>query len=178
MYKIIGGDGKEYGPVTVEQLHQWVVEGRANAQSQVRHEGAADWQSLGSLPEMAALFNAPPPMNTGIPLGPTGNIYHGDYELDVFGCLSRGWEVLASHFWLLVGGCAIYLLIIGGLSGFAQIPFIGPLFSIASLIITGPLVGGVYIFIFRVLRNQRAEVGDVFSGFRENLGQFILGHLV
>ena len=28
MYKIIGGDQKEYGPVTAEQLRLWVTEGR------------------------------------------------------------------------------------------------------------------------------------------------------
>lgn len=177
MYKIIGGDGKEYGPVTADQLRQWVADGRANAHSQVRPEGAADWQSLGSLPELAALFSAPP-ASIGATGGQAGKIYEGDYELDIFGCLSRGWSLLSSNFWLLVGGCAVYLLIIGGLSGFAQIPFIGPLFSILSLIITGPLVGGVYIFMLRVMRNQSAEIGDVFSGFRDNLGQLILGYLI
>jgi hypothetical protein len=54
MYKILGGDGKEYGPVTVETLRQWMVEGRANAQTQVLPEGAAAWVPLGSLPEFAA----------------------------------------------------------------------------------------------------------------------------
>jgi hypothetical protein len=28
IYKIIGQDGKEYGPVTAEQLRQWIAEGR------------------------------------------------------------------------------------------------------------------------------------------------------
>ena len=31
MYKILGGDGKEYGPVLADTLRQWVREGRANA---------------------------------------------------------------------------------------------------------------------------------------------------
>ena len=176
MYKIIGGDGKEYGPVTVDQLRQWVAEGRANSQSQVRPDGVADWQTLGSLPELAALFNAPPALISP-PVG-AGAIHDGDYELDIFGCLSRAWNLLSSNFGPLVGGGAIYLLIIGGLSGFAQIPFIGILFSLVSLIIAGPLMGGVYLFYLRVMRNQRAEIGDVFLGFRDNLGQLILGHLI
>jgi hypothetical protein len=54
MYKIIGADGKEYGPVTAEQLHQWISEGRLNAQSQVLAEGAQQWKPLGQFRELAA----------------------------------------------------------------------------------------------------------------------------
>jgi len=59
MYKIIGGDGKEYGPITAELLRQWVSEGRASGQSLVQAEGAANWQPLGSLPGFADLLHGP-----------------------------------------------------------------------------------------------------------------------
>jgi hypothetical protein len=39
MYKIIGADGKEYGPVSTEQLRQWLTEGRVNNQTRVLAEG-------------------------------------------------------------------------------------------------------------------------------------------
>jgi uncharacterized membrane protein YeaQ/YmgE (transglycosylase-associated protein family) len=51
MYKIIGGDGKEYGPVSAEDLRRWIAEGRVNAQTRVQAEGSADWQPLGSIAE-------------------------------------------------------------------------------------------------------------------------------
>jgi hypothetical protein len=54
MYKIIGADQKEYGPVTAEQLRQWLAEGRVSAQTQVQAEGATGWTALGTLPEFAA----------------------------------------------------------------------------------------------------------------------------
>ncbi len=57
MYKIIGADGKEYGPVSGDQLRQWFAEGRVNGQTQVLAEGAANWQALSSIQE----FSAPPP---------------------------------------------------------------------------------------------------------------------
>ena len=64
MYKIIGADGNEYGPVTVEQLHQWIREGRANAQTKVQAEGSAEWKALAELPEFAsALGGVPPPVS-------------------------------------------------------------------------------------------------------------------
>ena len=58
MYKILGGDGKEYGPISADTLRQWVVEGRANAQTQVQPDGSTGWQALGSLPEFAAQAGA------------------------------------------------------------------------------------------------------------------------
>jgi len=59
MYKILGGDGKEYGPVSAETLQQWIREGRANAQTQVQPEGGTNWIALGQVPEFAAAFAAP-----------------------------------------------------------------------------------------------------------------------
>ena len=57
MYRIIGADGREYGPITADQLRQWIAEGRANAQTKVLAEGATEWKTLADFPE----FIAPPP---------------------------------------------------------------------------------------------------------------------
>jgi hypothetical protein len=67
MYKIIGVDGKEYGPANAGQLRQWLADGRANAQTPTLAPGATEWKSLGALPEFAGQF-APPvigPMKPG-----------------------------------------------------------------------------------------------------------------
>ena len=53
MYKILGGDGKEYGPISAATLRQWISEGRANAQTQVQAEGSTAWVALGQIPEFA-----------------------------------------------------------------------------------------------------------------------------
>ncbi len=68
MYKILGGDGKEYGPVSADTLRQWVNEGRANAMTQVQLEGTSGWVSLGQVAEFGALFAAPLPPTAGAPL--------------------------------------------------------------------------------------------------------------
>ena len=60
MYKIIGADGKEYGPITTDQLKQWITENRVNAQTKVLAEGATDWKSLGEIPEVAAALPITP----------------------------------------------------------------------------------------------------------------------
>jgi Domain of unknown function (DUF4190)/GYF domain 2 len=75
IYKIIGQDGKEYGPVTAEQLRQWIAEGRLERQTPVFVEGAKDWNFIGLLPEFAALFEGNPPTIGPLRLGaPTGQI--------------------------------------------------------------------------------------------------------
>ena len=59
MYRVLGADSKEYGPVNGEVLRQWITEGRANAQTRVKPEGAGDWQTLASVAEFEALFALP-----------------------------------------------------------------------------------------------------------------------
>jgi hypothetical protein len=54
MFKIIGGDGQEYGPVSVGQIQQWLLEGRANTQTKVLREGTMDWRIIGEMPELMA----------------------------------------------------------------------------------------------------------------------------
>ena len=63
-YKIIGADGKEYGPVTATQLQQWVTEGRVNPQTRVQPDGSTDWKPLAEYPEFqpAPATTAPPPL--------------------------------------------------------------------------------------------------------------------
>ena len=61
MYKIIGADGNEYGPITAEQVRQWVAEGRLNGLSKIQVEGAGEWKELRDMPEFSALLPPPPP---------------------------------------------------------------------------------------------------------------------
>ena len=61
MYKIVGGDQKEYGPVTSDQVREWIATGRANGQTLANFEGSA-WKPLSTFPEFAdALRTALPP---------------------------------------------------------------------------------------------------------------------
>ena len=67
MYKIIGADGREYGPVNLEQVRQWLAEGRANAQTRILPDGGTDWKAVGDLPEFTPpAGGAPSPQ----PMGP------------------------------------------------------------------------------------------------------------
>ena len=60
MYKIIGGDQKEYGPVDADQIRLWIADGRLAAQSKAQAEGSADWKPLSEFPEFADALGAAP----------------------------------------------------------------------------------------------------------------------
>lgn len=62
MYRIIGADGREYGPVSADALRRWVAEGRLTGQSRVQAEGANEWKPLSAFPELA---DASPPPSAG-----------------------------------------------------------------------------------------------------------------
>jgi hypothetical protein len=63
MYKIIGANQTEYGPVSAEQIRQWITEGRINAQTPAQAAGDTGWKPIATFPEFAADFptNATPP---------------------------------------------------------------------------------------------------------------------
>jgi hypothetical protein len=61
MYKILGTDNKEYGPVSAEQLRQWILQGRANRNTLVQAEGATSWKPLSLFPEFSATLGSVAP---------------------------------------------------------------------------------------------------------------------
>lgn len=64
MFTIIGADGKEYGPVTADQIRQWMAENRLTVDMKVRRQDSDAWQRIGDLPEFA-----PPPATSAAPAG-------------------------------------------------------------------------------------------------------------
>jgi TM2 domain-containing membrane protein YozV len=61
MYKIVGVDGRPYGPVSAEEIRRWISENRANSQTLAQMEGDAGWKMLGLFPEFAGEWRAVPP---------------------------------------------------------------------------------------------------------------------
>jgi hypothetical protein len=57
MYKIIGADGQEYGPISKEQVSQWIADGRLNRQSVAQKNDAPGWKPLAEFPEFAQAFS-------------------------------------------------------------------------------------------------------------------------
>jgi len=63
MYRIVGADQREYGPVSEDQVRQWIAEGRANASTIARFEEQA-WKPLSTFPEFSQDLAQAPPVAT------------------------------------------------------------------------------------------------------------------
>lgn len=68
MYKIIGADQKEYGPVTADQITQWLAAGRVNALTRTQAVGG-EWKPLSEFPEFAAALGQRAPAASSAPPG-------------------------------------------------------------------------------------------------------------
>ena len=169
MYKIIGADGQQYGPVTAEQVREWIATHRANAQTQAQTEGATDWKPLSAFPEFADALAAKPPMLAGSPprvdaVDPDAladQILGRDHTLDITGCLGRAWDLVIGDFWPIVGVSALVFALVLA----ANSVWIG-------MILNGPLLGGWYWFALKRIRGGRAELPDAFTGFSSSSADF------
>ena len=68
-YTIIGGDQKQYGSVTADDLRKWIADGRLNAQSLAKEEHDTEFRPLAAFPEFAdvlAAGSAPPPLTAPV----------------------------------------------------------------------------------------------------------------
>ena len=175
MYRILGGDGNVYGPVSADTLRRWIGEHRLNGDSRVQRENG-EWRTLREFPELAEMLAENP---GGAPAAPTAAPpLAADYTLDIGDTLAKGWRLYQSDFGLLFGATLLFLLISGGLSALGQIPIAGMLASLAQFVIGGPLVGGLYYLFLRRSRGEQAQLGDMFDGFRRSFLQLFLTQFV
>ncbi len=165
MYKILGVDGHEYGPVSDAQLKRWIVEGRANAKTKVQPEGSVEWILLGTLPEFAdalAGSSPPPPVDAAETQRWAQEVLSGDYQLEIGRCISKGWDLVMKNFWLMVGAFVVAWLIS----------------AVGSLITAGPMIGGLCAMYLKQIRRQSATFGDVFVGFTAAFGSLLGAYVV
>jgi hypothetical protein len=180
MYKLIGGDQKTYGPISAQQLRQWIAEGRANGSTMAQAEGATDWKPLSAFPEFAdALAAKGPPPGAASPSGPppvvtpvdalalADEILARDYTLAIGDCFSRAWAKVTSDFWPIIGVSAVVLLLLG-VSGA----------TVVGIVASGPLSAGLFWYYLKLIRGQKADMGDAFAGFSLVFLQSFLGLLV
>ena len=64
-YKIKGTDGNEYGPVSTEELQQWIAQNRCTRETLVQVDESGEWVPMVTLPDFQSAFSAPtPPAST------------------------------------------------------------------------------------------------------------------
>jgi len=95
-----------------------------------------------------------------------------DYVVDVGGCLSRAWELFKGNAGILIG-CSVLVYL--ALVGVNLIPYLSVLLA---LIFQGPLLGGLWVFYVKKVRNEEAGVRDAFSGFGPRFWHMTLTQLM
>ena len=58
-YKIKGTDGNEYGPVSTEELQQWIAQNRCTRETLVQVDESGEWVPMVTLPDFQSAFSAP-----------------------------------------------------------------------------------------------------------------------
>ncbi|HTH46412.1 MAG TPA: hypothetical protein VMB21_02775 [Candidatus Limnocylindria bacterium] len=61
MYKIKGADSNEYGPISADQVRQWIRENRLNRASLAENVDVPGWKALGEFAEFADAFPSSEP---------------------------------------------------------------------------------------------------------------------
>lgn len=176
MYFLIGGDGREYGPFTAEQIREWVAQGRANAHSRIRRDGDSTWQALQDTAEFSDAVSTPPPAPGGAPPPLSAETIAAGYlekapPIDIASCISRGWTLVRDNPGLTIGTTLLMIVVSFGLS---LLPVVGLL----GFFINPVLLGGLSYVFTRRIRGENPQVGDAFNGFTLAFLQLGLGGLV
>ncbi len=194
-YLIIGGDGKEYGPVSDADVRLWIAEGRVNAETRAKTESDAEFRALAQFPEFAATLAPSGAPATIAPVRAAANLLERDYELDLGGCITRGWELLKENFGTVFVSFLVMILMeavcvailnvftMGLGKGMLHAPIAIRLgynyfFTAVISLVMGPLMGGLFLVYLKLIRGQPTGVGEVFSGFQKAYLQLFLGALV
>ena len=158
MYSIIGGDSKTYGPVTADEVHRWIREGRADERTKVKEEGSTEWRELGTISAFfPALANVPPKISgrsRSNTVATEGSVHIGD-------CLRQGWQVYRQDPWRITG---IIVIVFVAQFLLNSIPIAGALFAFS---LNGPILGGVYFFCMQAIHGQTHGLQDVTSTIKE-----------
>jgi len=158
-YEMIGSDGEQYGPFTIQQLQDNLSHGRANAQTQIRETGTEAWQPLGQVLGNQSIENFSEYREA---------ILTGNRRLDVGLAFSQGSELFKAHMGILIGSFLLFMLLI---MATASVPFVG---SCVQITLQGPLTGGFFILILNLVRARAASIGDLFKGFESFGGLFLV----
>lgn len=178
MFKIIGSDQKEYGPVSIEELRNWISEKRVNAFTMVQAEGETGWKPLSAFPEFADLLPssssagaAPPPIIPAVsdPDAFSARVLSSELRIDAKNCIKRSWELYKVHFSLIF---PTTLVIFIAASAASAVPYFG---FIVGAVLNGVLYGGLYWVFLKVIRGEKAELTDAFAGFNRFFQQLMLG---
>jgi hypothetical protein len=124
--------------------------------------------------ETIASTNAP----AAAPAMSAGEILARDYTLNIRSCLRRGWALVRNDFWPLVGISAFVLVVLSAASSSEVVVSSGKSHtgttSILGILLSGPLMGGLYLYFLKKIRREAAGVETAFTGFRQPFPHLVI----
>lgn len=108
---------------------------------------------------------------------PMEEILARDYVLNIFDCLRRGWALVRNDFWPLVGMSAFVLVVLSAASSSELVVSEGKTSgttSILGILLSGPLMGGLYLYFLKKIRGETAGVEIAFTGFRHPFPHLVI----
>jgi len=157
-YFVLAADGREYGPVDLPGLLEWLREGRVLKSTLIRKNDGAPVPAE-TLPELAIAFSPPPPQ--AIPPFVTSVALPAEFRSWDF--IGQAWELVKPHWLPLAAMCVIAFLI-------GCVPC-------AMFVIGGAIYVGVSRAVLGLISGKPPTVGMMFEGF-DRLGQAFLANLV
>ena len=113
----------------------------------------------------------------------TAEILARDYVLNIGNCLRRGWLLVKGDFWPIVGVTALVLALLWA-AGSSEAIFsyhregFHATTSLLGVLLSGPLMGGLYFFFLKKIRREPARVETAFGGFSTCFVQLFLANFV
>jgi hypothetical protein len=95
-----------------------------------------------------------------------------DYRHDLGDYLGRAWGIFKGDAGLIIGATVLVYLCVFAANVIPYASFI------LSIVFTGPLMGGLWLFYLKKIRGSTAGVGDAFGGFGPRFGQLLLAKLI
>jgi uncharacterized membrane protein len=157
-YRVQSPDGREYGPVDLSGLLQWIREGRILPATLIRKNEAAAVVAA-SLPEMSGAFGPeqlpPPPVAATVAL---------PAEFAVWDFIGRAWALVQPH-WAPLGAMFLIFTLVG------VVPYLG---ACLSLLLSGTLLVGINRAILGMFAGREPTVEMMFGGFDRFGDAFLL----
>lgn len=198
-FTVVDANRNQIGPIPESEVRSLLGRGVIRLDSLAWCPGMAQWEPLRSFSEFIDVADLPPATLTSQsnpyappatrdlypPAGPDGidlnlpssvraqalcdEVLRRDYHLDVFNCIGRAWNLIFSGHFLNIVGVSTLAGIIVILSSACY----------ASIVTTGPLMGGMDLYYLKKIRNrEESDLNTAFSGFSIAFSQLFLTYLI
>ena len=170
---------RQQGPVSSVELRTLAEQGVVRNETLVWYAGLPNWQPFSTVRERVFAeasgdtsgLSAPAP-DPGPQWVSIDEVRTRDYTID------HGARVSEAFQWITKPSlAAVWAILIASIC-IAAAALIPCTLGIVCLIVTGPLIGGVYLMLLTRARVGSCRVGDVFSGFGPRFGALVGGHIL